>query len=110
MSINAFYPQGNTVTFTANVAAPAAVQASPNGPTSTSAYRILNAGNVTVFLGSGSTANNANNAAVVVGNAAPAVPLLPGTDEILILQPNAFFTGITVSGTAVVYVTPGEGL
>jgi hypothetical protein len=36
--------------------------------------------------------------------------LLPGTDEILTFLPNAYVTGNTVSGIAVVYVTPGDGL
>lgn len=109
MSINAFNPLGNTVTFTANIAAPAAVQAVTTGPQAT-AYEILNAGNVTVFLGSGSTAALANTAAVVASNSQPCVPLLPGTDKILTFGPNAYFTAITSSGTALIYITPGEGL
>ena len=109
MSINAFNPQGNTVTFTANTAAPPAVQAIGVGP-SASAYEILNAGNVVVFLGTGNTAVLANTAAVVASNSQPCIPLLPGTDKVLTLGPNAFFTGITASGTALVYITPGEGL
>jgi len=36
--------------------------------------------------------------------------LLPGTDEILSFVPNAYFTGVTSSGTASIYVTPGDGL
>jgi hypothetical protein len=36
--------------------------------------------------------------------------LLSNTDEILTFVPNAFFTGITSSGNAVVYITPGDGL
>jgi hypothetical protein len=35
---------------------------------------------------------------------------LPSTDEILTFVPNAYFTGVTSSGTAVVYITPGDGL
>lgn len=110
MSINAFNPQGNTLTFTANVVAPTAVQAVATGP-QTDAYRVINAGNVVVFLGVGDTAGNAaNNAVLFSGNTAPCVPLLPGTDEILIFRPNAYFSGITTANTAVIYVTPGEGL
>lgn len=110
MSTNAFHPQGNTITFTANVAAPAAVQCVAGGSNQTDAYRIINAGTVTVFLGVGDTAANAaNNAAMFSGNSAACVPLLPGTDEILIFRPNAFFTG-TSGSAAVVYITPGEGL
>ena len=109
MSSNAFNPLGNTVTFTANTAAPTAVQAVTTGPQAT-AYEILNAGNVTVFLGSGSTATAANNGAVVASNSQACIPLLAGTDKVLTFGPNAFFTGITSNGTALVYITPGEGL
>jgi len=36
--------------------------------------------------------------------------LLPNTDEILSFVPNAYFTAITASGTAQIYITPGDGL
>jgi hypothetical protein len=109
MSVSApFTPMGNSVTFTANVAAPAAVQAVSITP-GANQYRIINSGNVTIFLGVGNSAANANNAAVVIANTQPSLALLPGTDEILSFQPNAFFTGITVSGTGAVYITPGDG-
>jgi hypothetical protein len=42
--------------------------------------------------------------------AAGAIPLAPGAVEILGFPAGSFFTGTTASGTAVVYVTPGEGL
>jgi len=35
---------------------------------------------------------------------------LPGTDEILTFVPNAYFTGITLTGTAQIYITPGDGV
>jgi hypothetical protein len=35
--------------------------------------------------------------------------LLAGTDEILSFTPNAYFTGITSSSSAIVYITPGSG-
>lgn len=110
MSINAFNPQGNTITFTANVAAPTAVQCVGIGPQCT-AYRIINAStNIPVFLGVGDTAANAaTNAVSFTGNTAPCVPLLPGTDEILIFRANAFFTG-NATAAAIIYITPGEGL
>jgi hypothetical protein len=72
-------------------------------------YRILNAGTVTVFLGVGNTAAGATANATVVTNNAAAIPLLAGTDEILSFLPNAYFTGITGSSSAVVYITPGSG-
>ena len=46
----------------------------------------------------------------VVTSTGTAVPLLPGTDEILTFVPNAYFTGTTSSGTATVYIIPGDGM
>ena len=110
MSVSApFCPSGNTVTFTAAVSAPTPVQA-VSTTLGGNQYRIINAGNVTVFLGYGNTAALANTAAAVVSTTGPAYPLLAGTDEILTFQPNAYFTAITASGTATIYVTPGDGL
>jgi len=109
MSTNAFTPMGNTVTFTANTATPTGVQV-PSTTLGGNQYRILNSGNVTVFLGIGNTASNAANNAVVITNNAFAYPLLAGTDEILTFAPNWYFSGITASGSAVVYITPGDGL
>ena len=110
MGIQAFTKTGNTVVFTASTAAPTAVQALST-TLGGNQYRIINSSsNVTVFLGYGTTAADANTAAVVVTTTSPAFPLLPGTDEILSFVPNAYFTGITSAGNATVYVTPGDGL
>jgi hypothetical protein len=109
MSINAFNPQGNTVTFTANIAAPAAVQANAAG-LGCNQYLIVNVGSNTVFLGSGNTATAANTAAAVVTTTGPATVLAPGSTQVLTFQPNCFFTGITAAGTAAVYIQPGDGL
>ena len=109
MGISAFTKTGNTVTFTAATTAPTAVQA-VSTTLGGNQYRIINAGNVTVFLGYGNTAASANTAAAVVSTTGPAYPLLAGTDEILTFQPNAYFTGVTSASTAVIYVTPGDGL
>ena len=109
MSTNAFTPLGNTVTFTASTSAPTAVQAASR-TLGGNQYRILNSGNVTVFLGIGDTAANAAANAVTITTNAASYPLLPGTDEILTFAPNWYFTGITSSGSAVLYVTPGDGM
>jgi hypothetical protein len=60
-------------------------------------------------MGIGATAATANSAAVVATTTAASIPLLAGTDEILTFQPNAYFTGVTGSSSAVVYITPGDG-
>jgi hypothetical protein len=110
MSVNApFTTSGNTVTFTANTSPPTAVQAISN-TLGGNQYRIINAGTVTVFLGYGTSTTDASNNAVVVSSSGKSFPLLAGTDEILTFVPNAYFTGVTSSGTATVYITPGDGL
>ena len=109
MGINAFTKTGNTVVFTANVAAPTPVQAA-SVTLGGNQYRVINPGNVVVFLGYGQTSSDETNNAAVVSTTGPSFPLLPNTDEILTFVPNAYFTGITSSGTATIYVTPGDGL
>lgn len=109
MSIQSFMPLGNTVLITANVAAPAPVQAVTYGA-QTSSYRVVNgSGNVAAYLGWGSTAAIANANAVVTVTSGSGLPLLPGAVEVLTLSPNAFVTAITAANTAVILVTPGEG-
>jgi hypothetical protein len=112
MGIQAFTKTGNCVAFLANTTAPTAIQA-VSTTMGGNQYRIINSsGNVTVFLGYGATASEANTTSVVVtaGNSASGIPLLPGTDEILSFVPNAYFTGITSSGSATIYIIPGDGL
>jgi hypothetical protein len=110
MIINAFNQLGNTVTFTASTSAPTPVQAPTNTGLGSTQYEVLNAGLVTVFLGVGTSAANATNNAVVVTTTAASYPLLPGTDKIITAPPGAYFTGITVTGNAAIYITPGEGM
>ena len=109
MSTNAFTKTGNTVVFTAATSAPTPVQCS-SSTLGGNQYRIINAGSVTVFLGYGVVSSDASNNAVVVTSTGNAFPLLAGTDEILTFVPNAYFTGITSANTAVIYVTPGDGM
>jgi hypothetical protein len=108
MGTQAFTPTGNTVTFTANTSAATPVQA-VSTTLGGNQYRILNNGTVTVFMGVGNTSANATANATVVTSTSQAIPLLAGTDEILTFSPNAYFTGITSSSTAVVFITPGDG-
>lgn len=109
MGLNAFTKTGNTVTFLAATSAPTPVQCAST-TLGGNQYRIINAGTVTVFLGYGVDAANATANAVQVTSSQTAFPLLPNTDEILTFIPNAYFTGVTASGTATVYITPGDGL
>ena len=109
MGLNAFQKMGNTVTFSADTTPPTPVQAS-SGTNNGNQYRVINTGTVTVFLGYGMTAAQATNNAAIVTTTGPAFPILPNTDEILTFVPNAYFTGVTSSGVATIYITPGDGL
>jgi hypothetical protein len=107
MSTNAFTQLGNTVTFTAALTAPTPVQALSN-TLGGNQYRIINTGNVIVIMGYGLTVSTATSNTITPPSFS--IPLLPGTDEILTFVPNAYFTGITASGNAIVYITPGDGM
>jgi len=109
MSTQAFTKLGNTVAFIANTVAPTAVQCSST-TLGGNQYRIINSGSVSVFLGYGTNASDAANNCSIVTTTGPSFPLLPGTDEILTFVPNAYFTGITASGSANIYITPGDGM
>ena len=109
MSTNAFTPLGNTVVFTAATSSPTPVQALSN-TLGGNQYRIINSGNVVVFLGLGNTSTNATTNTAVISTTGQSIPLLPGTDEILTFVPNAYFTGTTSTGTANIYITPGDGM
>lgn len=109
MGINAFTKTGNTVAFVANLTAPTAVQCSST-TLGGNQYRIINAGSVIAYLGYGTTASDASNNAVVITTTGQSFPLLPSTDEILTFVPNAYFTAITSTGSAQIFVTPGDGL
>jgi len=109
MSVSApFSPSGNTVVFAAATSAPTPVQAIST-TLGGNQYRVINSGTVIAYLGVGNTSANATANAVVVSTTASSIPLLPGTDEILTFTPNAYFTGITSTSSANVYITPGDG-
>jgi len=103
-----FTPSGNSVVFTAATSAPTAVQA-VSSTLGGKQYRVLNSGSVTVSMGVGTSASAAVNNATVLTTTNLSIPLLAGTDEILAFPPNAYFSGITSTSTAVVYITPGDG-
>lgn len=109
MGIQAFTKTGNTVTFLAAATAPTPVQCAST-TLGGNQYRVINNGTVTVFLGYGASASDATNNAVQVTTSQASFPLLPSTDEILTFIPNAYFTGVTASGNATIYITPGDGL
>lgn len=105
----AFSPLGTTVSFTAATTAPTSAQAkSATGKQNSYQYRIVNAGTELVLLGVGVDDTAAKAAAASI--AAGAIPIVPGAVEVLGFPAGSYFTGKTAANTAVVYVTPGEGL
>lgn len=106
----AFSPLGLTVSFIAANTVPTSAQAPSSAPTTRPAlqYRVVNSGSELVLLGVGVDDTTAKAKAASI--AAGAIPIVPGTVEILGFPPGSYFTGKTASGTSVVYVTPGEGL
>lgn len=108
MGIMAFTPMGNTVTFTAAVTPPTAVKALSSTIGATQ-YRIHNTGNVAVYMGFGETANSAATMANVTVTGST-ISLMPNSVEVFTFNANQFFTGATASGTAVVNITPGDGM
>jgi hypothetical protein len=109
MGLNAFTKTGNTIAFLAATTAPSPVQCLST-TLGGNQYRVINTGTVTVFLGYGQDSANATTNANVVTTTGQSFPLLPSTDEILTFVPNAYFTAKTASGTATIYITPGDGL
>ena len=106
-----FAQSGKSVAFTAATSAPTAIQASNYEGTSLSGnYRICNSGTAVVFLGIGRNATEAAANATVLTASANCLPILPGAIEVFKFGLNSFFTGITVSGSSIVYVTPGAGI
>jgi len=67
----------------------------------TQAVRVYNAGTVPVFVSCGSV--------VVVATVAAGLPVAPGTVEVLGCN-QTHIAGITGTGTATLYVTPGTGI
>lgn len=112
MGINAFTSLGKTVTVTAASTAPTPVQV-PSTTLGGNQYRVINlSSNTACFLAYAQTSADAATNCVIptAGNSETVLPLLPQTDEILSFVPNAYFTAITSSGTADLYITPGDGL
>lgn len=114
MGINAFTVLGNTVKLSAASTAPTPVQV-PSSSLGGNQYRIINlSSTVACFLSYAQvSADAATNCVIPTGDGANSkncIPILPNTDEILSFVPNAYFTAITSSGTADLYITPGDGL
>ena len=105
-----FRPGGGTITFLAATTPPTAQQA--GGPVSGEvSYMVSNLGTAWVALGFGNSAANAAAGAVFPTTGTPqnCILIAPNSSSTYTLPPNSFFTGIVGTGTAAVYVTPGNG-
>lgn len=113
MGVQAFTITGKTVKIVAATTAPAAAQV-PSTTLGGNQYRVINDGLVTAFLSFASdSATASSNCVIPTGsgaNSQTVLPLLAGTDEILSFPPNAYFTAITATDSAAIYITPGDGL
>jgi hypothetical protein len=108
-----FLQNGATQLFTAAVTPPTALKVPANftvTPGPRNQFRVVNNGLVTAFLGAGPTAAIAATNSAVVTDKGNAIPIIPGAVEIFSFPPEWFFTASTASGTATIYITPGEGL
>lgn len=109
--INPFAPQGKCIAVTAAVTAPAPVQAVGfSNAQSPCDYLIYNAGAVDAFITMEALSADAT-ANCVTPTGTPQRSIACPSKAFFTLNgpPNAFFSGITASSTAIIYVTPGEG-
>lgn len=109
--MSAFSLSGKSGTFTAASTAPTPVQIQPDDANAQGQQYILtNIGNVPAFIGWGSAAAIATlNATVPTATQTRCYCLLPMSQVAITGPITAYFTGITSSGTAIIYVSPGYG-
>lgn len=119
MYLTAFNPTGNTVNVDAATVAPTGLLVgTAHNPTRVSGesnqYLIHNAGSVTAFLAFGVDAATATAAAVIPtgasSNAKASYPAPPGSLFVLTAPPGSYWSAITASSTAEIYITPGKGV
>ncbi len=94
-----------TIVISAAATAPSGVQVSGNG---LGVYMLTNTGTTTAFMAAGASASAAQSAAVIpTGTTGERVwPVLAGAAITVTDLPDAYWSGITASGTASVYVSP----
>lgn len=115
MKFQRFNPSGPTVLIGAIVTASTGVQIASVGTQPAEQYRIYNDGaaTVTVFVGFGVTPQEAQaNAAPPTGvgvNAKRCLVVPAQTAVIVSASLDAYWSAVTASSTAAVYITPGHG-
>lgn len=107
MSINAFTAQGNTVAI--NVSTTASTPVRVWGNTSLGSYQYRVHGDPTKQTYIVITATPQLAVIPADGTPANAYPIHPNVVEVWSGPPNAYVSAITDSGTALLFVTPGDG-
>lgn len=112
MYTKAFSPTGKTILVAGATSAPTGVAAPELGTNQGYQFRIHNAGSVLAHLGFGASAGEAqtNAVAAVAGTSQFSVPLPSGVVEVLSFPIGSYFSAITATSTASIYITPGKGL
>lgn len=112
-----YAPLGQTFVVKSAASAPLGIQVKPTGiydDQAISQYRVYNTGTSIAYLGYGLTAaaaqTNAGSATnYAAGNPGDAIPIAPGSVEILRFGVDMYFSSSSASN-ADVFITPGEGL
>jgi len=111
MYTKAFSPTGKTILVAAATTAPTGVAAPESGTKDGFQFRIHNAGTVTAYLSFGATAQAAqDNAVIPTATSQFSIPIPANIVEVLSFPVGSYFSAITASGTASVFITPGKGV
>jgi hypothetical protein len=108
--IQPFTPVGNTATFTAATSCPSPVAPNPTGTSSSTQYVLTNIGSQVVFVSYGTSAQATTNCVIPTGTTQQVFVLLPLTQITITTYGQSYFTGITSTGTSIVYVQAGVGM
>jgi hypothetical protein len=112
-----FAPLGQTFVVKSASSAPTGIQVKPTGfydDQAIAQYRIYNSGTSIAYLGYGLTAASAQTNAgsssnYASGDPGDAVPIAPGSIEILRFGVDMYFSSLSATN-ADIFITPGEGL
>lgn len=111
-SVRAFNPTGPTVDISGATVAPSGLQVKSVGAGPAEQYRVFNSGSVTVHVAFGVDAATAQTNAAIPTAGVPknSIPIPALGVEVISALEDCFWSAITGSSTAEVYITPGKGL
>lgn len=105
--MNYFDPSGPVINFTASTSAPTAVQALSKDAVPTPQVMVANVStNVGATIGWG-VSTNAASAAATSTISPNQFYINPNQQMVIAASPDAFYTGVTTTNTAVIFVQPG---